>query len=317
MTLLKDTNFLYLLGGLFALLAFASAIGILLAKRAKNEKSREVITNLNSRVNTWWGMIVIFIASTLIGAQGSILLFALMSLLALREYLALAPTLRSDHRLLLWLFFVALPMQYFLLSIQWYGLFAVFIPVYVFLFLQVRAALSGVTEDFLDRTARIQWALIVFVYFVSHAPALLMLDIPGYSSHGQNFKLLFFLVVVVQMSDVLQYVFGKLFGRHKLAPNVSPNKTVEGFVGGVGSAVGLGTLLYWMTPFSPIAAAAMSLAICLMGFAGGLVMSATKRDRGLKDFGNLLPGHGGIIDRIDSICFSAPILFHLTRYFYT
>jgi phosphatidate cytidylyltransferase len=258
----------------------------------------------------------VFLTTVAIGPLGSVILFALMSFLALREYLALSPTLRADHRVLLWLVFVVLPLNYVLVASRWYGLFAIFIPVYGFIWLQIRAALSGATEEFLDRTARIQWGMMVAIYFLSYVPALLMLDIPAYSAEGRNFALVMFLVLVAQASDVLQYVVGKLAGRHPVAPRLSPNKTIEGLVGGVMLASLLGAALYRLTPFSPVAAGAMALVICLMGFAGGLIMSATKRDRGIKDFGTLLPGHGGMLDRIDSLCFSAPVFFHLTRYFY-
>ena len=129
--------------------------------------------------------------------------------------------------------------------------------------------------------------------------------------------MLFYFVLVVQASDVLQYIWGKLFGKHKIAPTVSPNKTWEGFLGGVATATLLGTALWWATPFTLWKAAGMSLAITLMGFVGGLVMSAIKRDRGVKDYGTLIEGHGGVMDRIDSLCFSAPVFFHLTRYFFT
>jgi phosphatidate cytidylyltransferase len=142
----------------------------------------------------------------------------------------------------------------------------------------------------------------------------MMLNIPGYS---HNAKLLLYLVLVAQSSDVLQYICGKLLGKHKIAPLVSPHKTVEGFVGGVLLSTGLGAALWRITPFSPWQAAAMALVINLMGFAGGLCMSAIKRDRGIKDFGAMIEGHGGMLDRIDSICFAAPIFFHLTRYFFT
>jgi len=123
-------------------------------------------------------------------------------------------------------------------------------------------------------------------------------------------------VIVVQLSDVFQYIWGKLLGKRKIAPTISPNKTWEGFVGGVATAVALGTALWWMTPFSPLGALAMSVAIALMGFAGGLTMSAIKRDRGVKDFGATIEGHGGILDRMDSVCFSAPLFFHLTRWIF-
>jgi len=313
---LQDREFIWLIAGLLVSLGVASLIGFLLARRTKTDKQREVVGNLNDRIRAWWVMIAVFLLAVIAGPLGSVFLFALISFLALREYMALAPTAKADHGVLLWLFFVILPVHYVLLGMQWYGLFAVFIPVYAFIWLQIRAALTGVTENFLDRTARVQWGLMVAVYFVSYAPALLMLEIPDYSTQGQNFKLLLFLAIVVQISDVLQYVAGKLFGRHPIAPNVSPNKTVEGFVGGVGAASLVGASLFWMTPFTFVEAFLMSLVICLLGFAGGLIMSATKRDRKVKDFGALLPGHGGILDRIDSLCFAAPVFFHLTRYFY-
>jgi phosphatidate cytidylyltransferase len=141
-----------------------------------------------------------------------------------------------------------------------------------------------------------------------------MLHIPGYE--GQNAKLMIFLVLVVQLSDVLQYVWGKSIGRRRIAATISPNKTWEGLVGGALSATAVGAALWWVTPFSPGAATLMALVLTLMGFAGGLIMSAIKRDRGVKDFGTLIEGHGGVLDRIDSLCFAAPVFFHLTRYFY-
>src|SRR5262249_24420841 len=156
------------------------------------------------------------------------------------------------------------PVNYVLVGIGWYGLFAIFIPVYGFIGLQVRAALAGSTEQFLDRTARTQWGVIVTVYFVSYVPAILMLEIPGYSDGGQNFKLMLFLVIVAQASDVLQYVVGKLAGRHPIAPHVSPNKTIEGFAGGIALASLLGAGLYWITPFSILQAGMLALVICFM-----------------------------------------------------
>ncbi len=317
MTLFYDPQFQYLIGGLLGTLLFASAAGWLLARRTTTAKGREVVANLNARIKAWWGMVAIFLVSILVGPAGSVVLFALISFLALREYLAISPTIRDDHQVLHWLVFVIMPINYILIWQRWYGAFAIFIPVYAFIWLQTRAAMAGATDGFLDRTARIQWGMMIAVYFVSYVPALLMLQIPGYSEKVQNFKLLLFFVILVQANDVLQYVSGKLFGRHPIAPLVSPNKTVEGFIGGVLLTSALGTALFWITPFDPVQAGALALVCCLMGFAGGLVMSATKRDRGVKDFGTLLPGHGGILDRIDSICFAAPIFFHLTRYFFT
>ena len=157
--------------------------------------------------------------------------------------------------------------------------------------------------------------LMISVFSLSHVPALLGLKIPGYE--GRNLLLIAFLILVVQSSDVLQYIWGKLLGRHKIAPELSPSKTVEGFAGGVASATILGSLLWWITPFSPWQAGAIALLISLMGFFGGLVMSAIKRDRGVKDWGDLIEGHGGMLDRIDAVVFAAPVFFHVTRYWWT
>jgi phosphatidate cytidylyltransferase len=310
-----DPQFTRLAVGVFALLAISSIIGFILKRRTTNPHGREVIANLNARINAWWVMTAIFFVAMATGGIGSVILFGLTSFLALREYITLTPTQRADHRALCWAFFIVTPLQYALVADAWYGLFAIFIPVYAYLLIPIRNVLAGDTRDFLARSAKIQWGLMVCVYFVSYAPALIILHIPGYELKGG--ALLFFLVLVVQISDVLQYVFGKLFGRHPIAPKVSPNKTVEGFLGGIAGATLIGTGLWWITPFAPWQAALMSLLITLMGFFGGLVMSAIKRDRGVKDYGATIPGHGGIMDRIDSLCFAAPVFFHVTRYFFT
>ena len=315
MSLVIDRQLAWFFGSVVAALLVATVGGRILLARASDAPSRATMANLDTRIKSWWVMTAVFAAAILTGRVGAGVLFAIVSFLALREFITLTPTRRGDHRTLFYGFFVGIPLQYYLVAINWYGLFAILIPVYVFLFIPTRSVLSGDTEHFLERIAEIQWGLMVCVYCVSHAPALLMLDIPGYE--GQNAKLLLYLILVVQMSDVLQYVWGKLTGRHAIAPTVSPNKTVEGFVGGVVSATLLGTALWPMTPFRPWQAAGMSLVITLMGFAGGLTMSAIKRDRGVKDFGTAIAGHGGILDRIDSVCFAAPVFFHLTRYFFT
>lgn len=315
MNLLADRDMLLLLAGIGGLLTLSSLIGWVLARRVRDEQAGLVVANLNARIRSWWVMTAVFTAALATGGIGSVILFALTSFFALREFVTLTPTHRGDHRTLFWAFFIFAPVQYVLVGIQWYGLFAIFIPVYAFLFIPLRSALAGETEDFLARTARIQWGLMIAVYCVSHAPALLMLHIPGYQDQGA--KLLLYLIVVVQLSDVLQYVFGKTLGKHRIVPKVSPNKTWEGTIGGIASATLVGALLWWVTPFTPWAAAVIALLVCLAGFAGGLVMSAIKRDRGVKDFGTLIEGHGGVLDRIDSLCFAAPLFFHVVRYFYS
>jgi phosphatidate cytidylyltransferase len=312
---LPDEQTLWIFGGFFLALTVATVIGWILQRTATGESGAKVIRNLNERVFAWWVMVGVFGAAIALGTTATMTLFGLMSFLALREFITLTPTKPADHRSLFWAFFIITPLQYVTLASGWYGMTVLLIPVYAFLFIPIRTALAGDATDFLTRTAKIQWGLMVCVYFLSYAPGLLVLDIPDYED--QDAKLLFFLVAVAQSSDVFQYIWGKLCGRHKIAPHVSPNKTVEGLLGGGLSAIALGAALWPITPFTPLQAAGMAAIIVVMGFFGGLVMSAIKRDRGVKDYGELLPGHGGMLDRIDSLCFAAPVFFHAVRFWFT
>lgn len=308
-------EFILLLGGVLCVLILASVIASTLKKRVGPDETDPVIENLVARINAWWAMVALLAIAMLFGRAGAVILFGLLSFAAMREFLTLTAKSRADHYALAAAFFIVLPVQYYLIWIDWYGLYSIFIPVYAFLFLPIISALRGETENFLTRVSETQWGLMICVFAASHVPALLTLQIPGYE--GKSILLIAFLVVVVQGSDVLQYVFGKLFGRHKIAPVLSPSKTWEGFLGGVLSASLLGACLWWMTPFAFWQAFLVSLLIAVMGFFGGLVMSAIKRDKGVKDWGHLIAGHGGFIDRLDSVVFSAPIFFHVVRYFWS
>src|SRR6185312_6573929 len=172
---------------------------------AKSERARATVENLKARVNAWWVMIIVLAIAFTLGKTATLILFAFISFFALREFITLTPTRPSDY----------LPLP-----------FAIFIPVYGFLLLPAAATLAADTHEFLERNAKIQWATMITIYCISYAPALLLLQIPGYE--GSSSLLLFYLLLVVQLSDVMQYVFGKLFGKTKLAPVVSPSKTVEG-----------------------------------------------------------------------------------------
>ncbi|RAS06167.1 phosphatidate cytidylyltransferase [Ensifer adhaerens] len=308
-------DMLKLLFGVGGVLVLASSVGYMLKQKLSPDGSNGSIENLNARIKAWWAMVVLIAIAFVAGRVGVLLLFAFCSFAALREFITLINTRRGDHWAIAAAFFVVLPINYFLLWAEQYGIYSIFVPVYAFLLMPIVAVLRGDTRDFLVRISEVQWALMICVFCASHVPALLTLQIPGYE--GRNVLLIAFLVIVVQSSDVLQYVWGKLFGKTKIAPTLSPSKTVEGFVGGVASATLIGAALWWITPFTPAQAALMSLIITLMGFFGGLVMSAIKRDRGVKDWGHLIEGHGGLIDRLDSVVFSAPIFFHLTRYWWS
>ncbi len=304
---------LQLLLGAGGVLVVASIVGAVLARIYGRDNP--VIDNLIARINAWWGMVAAMGIAFLAGKTGVVLLFAFLSFAALREFLTLTRKSRADHWALAASFFVILPVQYALIWADWYGFYSIFIPVYAFLLLPIVSAVRGETEGYLHRVSETQWALMICVFCASHVPALLYLQIPGFE--GRSVLLIAFLVVVVQGSDVLQYVWGKILGRRKIAPNLSPSKTWGGFLGGVGSATLIGAALSWLTPFTPLQAGLMALIIALLGFFGGLVMSAIKRDKGVKDWGHLIPGHGGFVDRLDSVVFSAPIFFHLVRWYWS
>ncbi|HEV7306548.1 phosphatidate cytidylyltransferase [Ensifer sp.] len=308
-------DMLKLLLGAGGILVIASSVGYVLKQRLSPDGTNGAIENLNARIKAWWAMVILIAIAFVAGRVGVLLLFAFCSFAALREFITLINTRRGDHWAIAAAFFVVLPINYFLLWAEEYGIYSIFVPVYAFLLMPIIAVLRGDPRDFLLRISEVQWALMICVFCASHVPALLTLQIPGYE--GRNVLLIAFLVIVVQSSDVLQYVWGKLFGKTKIAPTLSPSKTVEGFVGGVASATLLGASLWWITPFTPFQAALMAFIITMMGFFGGLVMSAIKRDRGVKDWGHLIEGHGGLIDRLDSVVFSAPIFFHLTRYWWS
>lgn len=305
----------YLLFAIFAgVLLIASSIGFVLKQRAGTQAS-PVIDNLNARINAWWVMLIVLATAILLGKIAFIVLFGLISLFALREFISLLPTRRGDYFPLLISFYFMIPYQYYLVYTDWYGLYSIFIPLYAFLLIPIASLKQEDTKHFLERSAKIQWGLMICVFCVSYVPALLNLNLIHF--HGDKIWLAIWLIMVVQASDVLQYVCGKLFGKHKVAPILSPSKTIEGLIGGVILASALGVAMKWLTPFNLWQAAAIGLVVCIFGFFGGLVMSAIKRDRGVKDWGQLIQGHGGMLDRIDSVCFSAPIFFHILRYWWT
>jgi phosphatidate cytidylyltransferase len=307
-----DQTLWFFLGGVAALLLLASLITAVLRWRAPAGQESKSLVNLGERIHAWWVMVLLLAVAFACGKTGVVLLFAFVSLQALREFISVTHTRRGDYRALLWCFFFFLPLQYVLVAIDWYGLFAILIPVYAFLLLPISSALGGDATRFLERSAKVQWGLMICVYCLSYIPALMLLDIPGFE--GRGLQLILFLIFTVQSSDVCQYVWGKLCGRHRLAPTISPSKTWEGLIGGIFCSTAMATALYWMTPFAPWQAALIALTINILGFFGGFVLSAVKRDRGLKDWGEMIEGHGGMLDRVDSLSFAAPVFFHIVRY---
>ncbi|KEY56591.1 phosphatidate cytidylyltransferase [Serratia sp. DD3] len=294
---------------IFALLLIATLINGLLVWLRPEKNWRE----LTLRIRTWWVIIILFSLAMISPHWLALTFFALVSFIALKEYLTLIPSRYSDRMPILWMF-IAIPINYWLIGANWYGMFIVFIPVYVFLFLPARMVISGDTHSFLSSVSQLHWGLMTTVFAFSHVAFLLVLPANGQQTGA---LLVLFLVGLTEFNDITQYLWGKSLGRIKVTPKVSPNKTLAGLLGGIASttlaAVLLGPLL---TPLSWNMALLAGLIIGVTGFCGDIVMSAIKRDIGVKDSGTLLPGHGGILDRLDSLIFTAPVFFHFIRYFY-
>lgn len=302
---------LWVFGGLLVLLAIASIVTQVLS-RSRPEKD---YTELRQRVNSWWIMIAIFALALVPSVNFAIGFFAFLSFLALKEYLSLIPTRRADRRVLFWCY-LAIPVQFWWVHERWYSMFIIWIPVWTFLLVSIRMVMIGETKDFLRAVGTLQWGMLTMVFSVSHLAYLLVLP-EGKGVIGAGPGLVLFIVMLTQLNDVAQYVWGKLFGKHKVAPLVSPKKTAEGLLGGILTTTGLSLLAApWLTPLTHWDAIAVGVITGLGGFLGDITISAVKRDLGVKDTGALIPGHGGILDRIDSLTFTAPLFFHFMKFFY-
>jgi phosphatidate cytidylyltransferase len=304
-------NLTIVFGGILGLLVLATAVDWVLRKRTGAQPNE-----LTRRIRSWWVMAFIFALALVVDRRISLLFFAALSFVALKEYLSLIPTRRADRRILFWIY-LSIPFQYLWIYQSWYGMFIIFIPVYMFLFVPIRMVLAGEPKGFLKAAGTLHWGLMTTVFSLSHAAGLLVLPEAVNSPAGAAGVLLF-LVVLTQLNDVAQFIWGKALGKRKVVPTVSPNKTLEGLVGGVATTSLLAFLAGpLLTPFSRPEAAVVGLVLGLLGFFGDVSISALKRDLGIKDSGGAIPGHGGVLDRVDSLTYTAPIFFHYLRYFHS
>ena len=301
---------------LFGVLALATSAAFLNTLRHRPRGGDEARSRFTRDLRAAWIGSILFWLAWVSGAFGATLLFGLVSFLALREFITLQHTRRSDHRSLLLAFFVVLPLQYVLVGNRNFDLFSVFIPVYVFLAIPVVSALAGDPERFLERNAKIQWGIMVCVYGLSHAPALLLLDFKGYEGRGAF--LLFFLVMVVSVAQIVQEVASRSLRRRPVARHISRSFSLRAWCAGLLGAALTGALLFWITPFDLAPAIVMAVIAAGAGTLGGLVMKALKRDAGVFYWGNRssITGAVGLLDRIAVLCFAAPVFFHSVRWYF-
>jgi phosphatidate cytidylyltransferase len=294
-------------------LLLATVSGQWLRRRASPALDMRAVESFNSRVQAWWFFTVVIVLAYLLPGL-TVLLFALISFWALREFVTLTPTRIGDHRALFWVFFFFTPMQFVLVYLNHYGLYSILIPVFAFLFIAARAAVYGDYDRFLERIAKVQCALLICVYCLSYAPALLYLE-TSERPQGGTPTMLFFFITIVLSSDLLQWAWSGIYNRHIIAKKIDPVLSWEGVLAGSASAAALAWLLNWASPFPNWwQTVAMSLLIAVTAACGSLTMAAIKRDRGELPSGNFVEGHGGVLSRIDSICFAAPVFYHVTRY---
>jgi len=276
-------------------------------------RSSTGLSELKTRTKSWWGMATLFLLAALISPIITYIGIGFLSFAALREFYSVIQLRKSDRAGMLWCY-LAIPIQYYLAYMGWYELFIIFIPVFMFIWIPFVLVLSGETKMIMTSMAGLPTSIMLCVFGLSHMAYLISLpSIPGFDPGGKG--LLLFLIFITQMNDVMQFIWGKLFGKHKILPKISPNKTWEGFLGGVFSSMIIGYFMKFLTPLEDGEVILISFLIAGVGFIGDVVISAIKRDMGVKDMGESIPGHGGVLDRIDSLSMTTPIFFHLVYFF--
>lgn len=272
-------------------------------------------TELKARIRTWWLILNFLFFAIGFGPLSCVLFFAWISYLSFREYCNLIHVRQIDSMPLFYAY-ASIPLHYYFIYTDWYNMFTILIPVYLFLMIPLRMVIVGETKDYLKSASTIHFGLMMAVYSISHLCYLIRFPLEK-NPQGGGAGLLLFAFFLTEINDVFQYIWGKILGKRKVIPRVSPNKTVEGLLGGIVSTCALSVLLApHLTPLSTFHAVCAGLIIGIGGFFGDVAISAIKRDLGVKDSGTLLPGHGGILDRVDSLTFTAPLFFHFIRYFY-
>ena len=297
------------LGGIFAVLILVTA-AFYAVKAVKG--SGKLINELIERTLSWWMILVGFAVTIFFSRFFATIALGFLAFVAFRELTSRLNLRMSDRRTLLWCY-LAIPFQFFTAYIEWYGMFIIFIPVIMFIGLSMRSVAHGDVKGITASLGIIHWSAMLTIFSLSHLAYMLSLPEKAGFEAG-NGGIILWLVLITECNDIFQFTWGKLFGKHKILPSVSPNKTVEGFVGGMISTIALGYFLSFLLPIDSSKAAILSAILAFAGFMGDVTISAIKRDLGIKDMGSSIPGHGGVMDRVDSLAFNAMVCFHLIRY---
>jgi phosphatidate cytidylyltransferase len=296
------------LGGIVALLVLAT-VGVFVFNRLAPDNG---VDELTPRLRSWWVMVATFSAAMTISRTASLIFLALISFLALKEYLSLVTVRRADRFIALWAY-LAIPVQYYWLFGGYHDMALLFVPLYALLFCSGGMVFAGGPGGYLRSVGTVNWGLMITVFALGHLGFLVVLPDAG-NPAGGSAGLLMYLVFLTQSGDVVQFIAGKSLGRNKVVPRVSPNKTWEGLIAGLVSTVILAVVLApWLTPLDHREGLLAGLLIGLAAFVGDVTISAMKRDLGVKDTGTLLPGHGGVLDRVDSLIFAAPLFYHFVH----
>jgi phosphatidate cytidylyltransferase len=301
-------NSLIAMAGILALLVVATVTRLILAARNKDKD----YTELRQRIQSWWWMVGgLFVVLTL-SRGATISFFGFISFLALKEFLSIVPTRQTDRRVIFWAY-VAIPIQYYWVYSDWLAMFLIFIPIYLFLFLPLRMVLIGETDGFIRSASLLHWAVMLTVFCISHIAALTTLK--PLNDQAGMLGLVLFLLFTTQFNDVCQFIWGKVLGKRKIVPKVSPNKTWEGFLGGLFTVTACSYFVApLLTPLNATQGLLVGMLISGAGFIGDVVLSSVKRDLRIKDSSHFIPGHGGVLDRMDSLLYTAPLFFHFVNY---
>ncbi|MEI5906772.1 phosphatidate cytidylyltransferase [Bacillus spongiae] len=292
------------------IMACAMAIFHLLFYAVKSLKEREDFSTINARVKTWWGMLGVFAIATLFNPTISLISILFLSFFALKEFFSMITTRKVDRQLFWWAY-LAIPIQFYWISIEWYGMFIVFIPVYVFLFLPLPRIIGNGTVGFLRSVSSTQWGIMLMVFGLSHL-AYYQVANPIY---GAN--LVLFLVVLTQANDVVQFLVSIFLGKKRVIPSAHPNITWEGFLLSLMTTTALSTSLYsYLTPLDLKFGILSGVIISLSGFLGNLTIWVLKRDLLIGNAEKFQKLKESYLTRVDSLTYSAPIFFHVIRYYF-